>query len=214
MPRLTITDVRMAADDLRNAGEPVTVIAIRKKLGHGSFSTVSRLLKEIRETGNAREAPVPESTSDNPGNTDTGTPGNSGGSPFPGAPEKPSPAETPEYLPDILAEKNRELERLRNRELALTGLIRKTRREIAEPLENASGVLRYFLKRVLDEGFASGIPGDLIRLLGMLREPGNLNGLSDYSGSWQDDTERLMRAMVLRNGSRPAGKTQETPQHE
>ena len=48
MPRLTITDVRMAADDLRNAGEPVTVIAIRKKLGHGSFSTVSTIDEILR----------------------------------------------------------------------------------------------------------------------------------------------------------------------
>ena len=53
-----------------------------------------------------------------------------------------------------------------------------------------------------DEGFAAEIPGDLIRLLRMLREHGSLNGLQDHAGSFQDDTDRLMRAMLLRNSRR------------
>ena len=211
MPRLTITDVRKAADALREAGEAVTVISIRKKLGHGSFSTVSRLLKELQKSENSD----PENIPPNPGKTATKFSHNYEDGRSPAVPERPlTPADAPEYLPEILAEKSRELERLRNRELELTGLVRKTRRDIAEPLENATGILRYFLKRVLDEGFASESPGDLIRLLGMLREPGNLHNLSDYNGSWQEDAERLMRAMVLRNRSRPTLKTQKAPQNE
>ncbi len=208
MPRLTITEVQKARDDLRARQQPVTVISIRNALGHGSYSTITRLLKELQESGAADAESAGTAAGNAAGNSGSEkVPGNAGKAGAPGA-----SALTPEagnvkeedggYLPDILSEKNRELERLRNRELSLTGLVLRNRREISGPLNDAIGILRYFLRRTLDEGFAAEIPGDLIRLLRMLREHGSLNGLQDHAGSFQDDTERLMRAMLLRNSRR------------
>ena len=204
MPRLTITEVQKARDDLRARQQPVTVISIRNALGHGSYSTITRLLKELQESG-ATDAESAGHTAGNSGSAKV--PGDTGKAGAPGA-AAPHPEsgnvkeEDGGYLPDILSEKNRELERLRNRELSLTGLVLRNRREITGPLSDAIGILRYFLRRTLDEGFAAEIPGDLIRLLRMLREHGSLNGLQDHAGSFQDDTERLMRAMLLRNSRR------------
>lgn len=210
MPRLTITEVQQARDALRARQQPVTVISIRNALGHGSYSTITRLLKELQESGTADAESAGNAAGNTAGNSasekapgDTGTAGARGAAaPPPQAGNHKAEENTGGYLPDILSEKNRELERLRNRELSLTGLVLRNRREITGPLNDAIGILRYFLRRTLDEGFAAEIPGDLIRLLRMLREHGSLNGLQDHAGSFQDDTERLMRAMLLRNSRR------------
>ena len=218
MPRLTITEVQKARDELRARQQPVTVISIRNALGHGSYSTITRLLKELQESGAADAESAGTAAGNTAGNSGSEkVPGNAGKA---GAPR--ASALTPEagnvkeedggYLPDILSEKNRELERLRNRELSLTGLVLRNRREISGPLNDAIGILRYFLRRTLDEGFAAEIPGDLIRLLRMLREHGSLNGLQDHAGSFQDDTERLMRAMLLRNSRRNDKQKTGTPE--
>ena len=48
MPKLTITDLKRAIATLEENNESITTLNLRKVLGHGSFSTITKLLKEIK----------------------------------------------------------------------------------------------------------------------------------------------------------------------
>lgn len=219
MPKLTITDLKRAIATLEENNESITTLNLRKVLGHGSFSTITKLLKEIKNEKDINDNPTQIQItnleaitgSQETKNFNDYLKGNSNllsdNLDLSNNENSQSSLDEDEYINNL----KEELTLLKNSELNLTKTKLKYDTSINQKLIKANNVLDFYLERIIDDNFINELPKDLITLLKILRdekikESKNLPKALNQSGVFKldanikdqnEDTSKLIKILKL-----------------
>lgn len=217
MPKLTITDLKRAIATLEENNESITTLNLRKVLGHGSFSTITKLLKEIKNENDlgdnnpqlSKVEEVLNSPDSKNFNDYLKSNSNLSGDNLELSNDENSQSslDEDEYINNL----KEELTLLKNSELNLTKTKLKYDTSINQKLIKANNVLDFYLERIIDDNFINELPKDLITLLKILRDEkikksSNLPKSLNQSGVFKldanikaqnEDTSKLIKILKL-----------------